>query len=166
MEVIGLELAAVGTLRSGGAAGADSAFERGYLSGGGAPEIYLPYPNYNRHSSELHHQHPRACEIASIIHSVWNRLAPSVQKLHARNIHQVLGVDLRRPTDVVVCWTPDGAETVQECTTHTGGTATAISLAHLLNIPVVNLIKHEHIADLSDVISTINAVQNCSPWKL
>jgi hypothetical protein len=68
-----------------------------------------------------------------MVHPAWDILSQGAQKLHARNVHQILGPDLSRPTPVefVLCWTPD-AQVV-------GGTATAIRLAQDRNIPVYNL---------------------------
>jgi hypothetical protein len=52
------------------------------------------------------------------------------------------------PVDFVLCWTPDGATSRQECTSKTGGTATAIKLASDLGIPVINMQKYSSTEDL------------------
>ncbi|MGC9217560.1 DUF4326 domain-containing protein, partial [Acidithiobacillus sp.] len=97
------------TLLSGGAAGADSAFEEGCRGG---KEIYLPWPGFRhlrgRHCVTLPSSEAR--RVAEVIHPAWKRLDDSAQALMARNSHQVLGADLRSPVDFVVCWTPDGCE--------------------------------------------------------
>lgn len=132
-----------GVLRSGGADGADDAFETGwnnawfntdpYNRTNMKCEIFLPWKGFNGHSSPLYTSdpHPKALEIASQIHPKWSALALPVKKLHARNIHQVLGENLDQPSDIVVCWTPEG-ETK-------GGTRTAIVCAEQNGIPVVNV---------------------------
>jgi len=43
------------------------------------------------------------------------------KKLHGRNVKQVLGDDLKTPSDFLLCWTKEGKDV--------GGTRTAIVLA-------------------------------------
>lgn len=105
------------TLRSGGASGADTAFERG---AGVKKQIFRP-----------HHATPAALELASRFHPAWYRCSEYAQKLHARNGFQVLGSDLVSPSDFVVCWTKDGKAS--------GGTGQAIRIAEHHGIPVFNL---------------------------
>ena len=133
MERFGTELARRGwTLRSGGAVGADSAFERGARSVGGSCEIYLPWPGYNEHAeARLVEASPEAHDLMGQVHPVFARLPASSRRLHARNAHQILGADLRSPVEMVICWTP-GARS-------RGGTGTAIRLARSRGIPVHDL---------------------------
>ena len=129
MTAIAKERAARGeVLRSGGADRADLAFEEG---AGDRKEIYLPWRGFNGSRSDLFHTSPEAFEIAASIHPAWRYCSPGAQKLHARNVHQVLGRNLRTPSMVVICWTPGGGEV--------GGTRTAIVLARQRGIEVVNL---------------------------
>lgn len=136
MRNIAEDLAGRGcTLRSGGAAGADSAFEQG--CGNGRKEIYLPWRGFNKNSSKLwFNRFPyeicqEAYKQARLVHPAWDRLSTPVKTLHARNVLQVMGKDLQTPSEFVVCWTPNGA-----CM---GGTATAIKLAQKYDIRVINL---------------------------
>ena len=126
------------TLLSGGAAGADSAFEAGCF---GKKEIYLPWPGFRhlqgRHCVTL--PSAEAYRVAEAMHPAWKRLNDTAQALMARNSHQVLGADLRSPVDFVVCWTPDGCEREAARSRATGGTGQAIALADRWGIPVVNL---------------------------
>ena len=115
------------TLRSGAASGADSAFEKG---AGVLKEIYLPWRNFNGSNSPFYHPTKEAWEMASKYHPAWERLNRSVRLLHARNCHQVLGLDLKSPSEFLVCWTPNGKII--------GGTATAIKIAMDHNIPITN----------------------------
>ena len=119
------------TLRSGGAVGADTAFEKG---AGDDKEIWLPWNNFNNNSSKLLPS-KQAFEIASHIHPKWSVLKDSVKSLHARNVHQVLGIDLQTPSNFLICWTEGGAII--------GGTATSIKLAINNRIPVLNLAKYQ-----------------------
>lgn len=118
------------TLRSGGANGADTAFEKGADKGAGSKEIYLPWRNFNKNTSLLYPPTKAAMEMAKSYHPAWERLNRPVRLLHARNCHQVLGLDLMTPSEGLWCWTLNGAIK--------GGTATAIKIAHDYNIPVVN----------------------------
>jgi len=122
------------TLRSGGAAGADSAFEEGATK----KEIFLA-------SAEI----PEAAfEIASEYHPAWGGLQPYVKKLHARNAQQILGKNLDCTVKFVVCWTPDGAET--ETTIKTGGTGQAIRIANAYRVPVFNLANEGSLEKVKD----------------
>ena len=119
------------TLRSGGANGADSAFEQGATK----KEIYLPWNNYNGRKvdnisffSELSREH---FNLAESMHPAWDKCSQGAKKLHARNTQQILGKDLDSPSDFVVCWTKGGEKV--------GGTSTAIRLAESNNIPVFNI---------------------------
>lgn len=140
MRRLGYALARAGyVLRSGGAPGADGAFERGAKDGGGETEIYVPWPGFNDHQGGMVRRTLEAEAIGSSVHPAWNRLSPAARKCHTRNVHQVLGFDLRTPSLFVVCWTPDGCAGAATRTAMTGGTATAIVVAERYAVPVINL---------------------------
>lgn len=129
-------------LRSGGADGADSAFEIGCNHANGNKEIYLPWKGFNDNQSELVGVCDKALELASKYHPAWKAPLPrSVRALLARNGYQVLGVDLNTPADFVICYTNDGASSHTERTKNTGGTGQAISIADAYKIPIFNLGK-------------------------
>lgn len=139
MTVAAGRLARTGyTLRSGGAEGADTAFE---LGAGDMKEIYLPWRGFNNNPSPLHPPSSEAFDLAASFHPGWHRLSPAAKKLMARNSHQVLGADLKSPSGFVVCWTPDGAETEAQRGPKTGGTGQAIAIAGRHGIPVFNLAR-------------------------
>ena len=121
------------TLRSGGASGADCAFEQGCDRAHGRKEIFLPWKGFNRNASPCCEPTGHAFEIASTIHPNWNRCNPTARRFHARNCHQILGSDLRHPVDFVLFWAPEKDGRVD------GGTATAVHLARERNIPTFNL---------------------------
>ena len=79
-------------LRSGGADGADKAFESGVIKGN--KEIF--------YARDVPSDSP-ALELASKIHPAWDRCSPYVRKLMARNCWQVLGRDLKTPVRGVIC---------------------------------------------------------------
>lgn len=132
-------LAAHYTLRSGGADGADTAFEAGARSVRGPADIFLPWRNFNGNSSSLYGVSDQAMAMAKSVHPVWERLSQGAQKLQARNMYQALGQDLDTPSDLLICWTADGCESEATRTSRTGGTASAIVLALRNQVPVFNL---------------------------
>lgn len=141
MNSIGYHLGRQGyILRSGGADGADTAFEVGCDLANGAKEIYLPWKNFNNNKSALFTPTQEAYEIASIHHPYFNNLKDAAKLLMARNTHQVLGKNCKSPCLMVVCWTIDKADGVKiKLSNKPGGTGQAIRLANTYNIPVFNL---------------------------
>lgn len=136
MQLIALDLSAAGyTLRSGGADGADLAFE----DGASKKEIFLPWKGFNNNTSLLYDIPVKAFEISAQYHPRWKALTQAAKKLMARNAQQVLGKNLDNPVEFVICYTPDGCTKGEERTKDTGGTGQAISIASSVNIPVYNL---------------------------
>jgi hypothetical protein len=146
MEAVGAILQRQGwTLRSGGAEGADSAFERGADRAAredgttARKEIYIPWNGFQKRSDQepgviLASALPRAreaMEMAKRYHPAWERLSQGARLLQSRNGHQILGRDLDDHSDVVICWTEGGAIK--------GGTGQALRIAQDLGIPVLNL---------------------------
>lgn len=128
------------TLRSGGADGADTAFESGARDN---LELYLPWRGFNgrekgifsyteAHSLTAQHVWKHRQEIGNVPIS-WYSLKSTTKLMMTRNICQVLGYTMKKEdhSKFVVCWTKDGEE-------H-GGTAQAIFTARLYEITVYNL---------------------------
>lgn len=117
MHQLSSKLESIGyTLRSGGAIGADSAFEQGITN----KEIFI-----------ANDATPESIEMASKYHPAWNKCSSWAKKLHGRNCMILLGKDLNDPVKFVICWTNDGKAT--------GGTGLSIRIANDLNIPIFNL---------------------------
>lgn len=116
-------------LRSGGAKGADSAFEKGVRNAVNK-EIFLA-----KDADDL------TREIACSFHPAPDNLKknPFAHNLMARNTFQIMGKSLSEPVEFVICWTPDGCEQGRLRTRKTGGTGQAISIASHFKIPVYNL---------------------------
>lgn len=135
------------TLRSGGADGADAAFEKGSV----LEEIYLPWRGFNGYlHAELENPTKDAFLIAETHHPRWHALDRNVRSLHARNAHQILGADCKTPAAFVICWTPDGSTGVT--TSKTGGTGQAIRIAKAYDVPIFNLQRDDHRAAWEEVI--------------
>jgi hypothetical protein len=125
-------------LRSGGAKGADTAFENGVTQAVNK-SIYLPAPEFNGRragrngcidSSSLRHW-PRAMALVDKYHPDPKRLSPFARKLMARNSFQVLGPNLSSPASCIICWTRGGEQV--------GGTSQAIRIAINHGIMIRNL---------------------------
>jgi hypothetical protein len=152
MRILGKALAVQYTLRSGAAAGADSAFEQGALVGGGSTEIYLPRKAFNGHASDRFVVSKEALALAATLHPVWEVLGRGPQQMHARNCYQILGQGLDDPVEFVIAWTADGCESATTRRRTTGGTATAIVLAEARGIPVYNLRNEKSRVKLYDYL--------------
>lgn len=130
-------------LRSGGAQGADQAFEDG-IKDHTKMRIFLPFDGFN----DKNHGYgyiakysvkdvDNAHNAVVTYHPIGYRLQGKSYKLMARNYHQVCGLDGEKNSEFIICWTPDGATT--KTTRNTGGTGQAIRIANALSIPVYNL---------------------------
>lgn len=118
------------TLRSGGAKGADQAFERGCTR----KEIFLASDSLPLWAGVFtEHFHPNPSALKDYPH-----------KLMTRNALQILGVDGNTPVDMVVCWTEDGKEI--------GGTSHAIKIAKFFDIPIYNMYCEADIEKLRERI--------------
>lgn len=163
MKAIAARLASLGfTLRSGGAKGADTAFEIGAAIHP-SPEIFLVdevryghsrlrYTKVDLYEASLsvstHHPKPQA-------------LREYARKLMARNMFQIRGCQALKdvqplsdtPSLFLVCWTPDGSLNGQQVgqwspTNKTGGTGQALRIAHADGIPTFNLQRENEMARL------------------
>lgn len=145
-------------LRTGGAPGADDAFLRGWISnimeGRGVAELYLPWKNFNGWGEEnraamlVEYPTHEAWKMASFYHPAWERLNPGPRKLHARNMHIMLGWKLDDPVDYVICWTPEGRLV--------GGTAQALRVAIDLAVPIYNLANEDERTVIVDALEQNN----------
>lgn len=115
-------------LRSGGADGADSAFEGGCDSVQGPKQIFIPWDGFQgRHEVRTQGRRvyvgvgPKALDLAGGIHPAWKSCSRGARALHACNGYQVLGPKLDAPVKFIVCWTPNGSGS--------GGTGQALRIA-------------------------------------
>jgi hypothetical protein len=176
------------TLRSGGAPGADIAFEQGCDSAGGPKQIFFPTKIWMGKDSSLrtgtyHLMGPDInLQEASIwaqriwtyrnLQYEWNRLKPFTKLLMIRNSLQILGPQMVSPTKLIICWTTNGELT--------GGTGQTMMMAEHINhskeydyvIPIINLQIQSHrdaIRNLlsgNDPNSFIDTVQNILQKRL
>lgn len=146
MTLAATQMAQRWTLRSGYADGADKAFSNGAFAGGGDAEIYLPWRRFNNAPSHAeddrfidmgmyeesqHNILAEAAKIAAAHHPAWERCSETVRKLHTRNVFQVLGENLLKPSVMLICWTPGGSGS--------GGTGQALRIARSHGVPIFDL---------------------------
>jgi hypothetical protein len=139
---IAKELSGEYILRSGGADGADTAFENG---AGENKEIWLPWKKFNKNTSTLTFDKRATDILKTVIDDVhFSNLTDAAIRLHSRNVHQIMGLlDDNNMSSFVLCWTVDAQDNF-------GGTATAIKLAKKLGVPVYNFGK---CADLNEALN-------------
>lgn len=125
-------------LRSGGAAGADTAFESG-VNNPSNRQIYLPGRNFNGKTAGQSGfidattlpNWQQAIATVNQFHPAPGRLSEYARNLMARNAMQVLGQTMNQPAKMIVAWTPEGQIT--------GGTGQALRMAQAYKIPIRNL---------------------------
>jgi O-acetyl-ADP-ribose deacetylase (regulator of RNase III) len=128
------------TLRSGGAVGADTAFETGVKSCPDHPKPEIYYANERSlqkagNSYGLLDTRQVHNRMVGVFHPKPSALSPSGFELMARNGCQVFGPDFTQPSSCVVCFTEGGKGK--------GGTGQAIRMSNATGIPVIDLGKPE-----------------------
>lgn len=130
-------------LRSGGALGADKAFQSGVINPNNC-DIFLASDTLSQQAIDSVHKY----------HPMPKALSSYAFKLMARNYYQIKGkTEDSIPSYCVICWTPDGCTSHQERTIKTGGTGQAISIASESGITVYNLANPETLSKFKNWIS-------------
>jgi len=131
-------------LRSGGAGGADTAFENGHKQvTSDHMEIYIHKEGFMGRSSKESCVYLGTCINSMILAkkhylppkeapwATWDKMKSYTKGLMARNGYQVLGRNLDTPSIYTVCWTKDAE--------HVGGTRQAMYVSEAYDVPVYNL---------------------------
>lgn len=167
MEDAAYRLARIGfVLRSGKAAGADAAFQRGAQkyhametsrSPSSIAEIYIPWKGfkggdglidlYDILPDSLDKKFPGYEDMrwdwVKEVHGGWERLSQGARKLHERNVHQLFGPDLGNAylnqSKFVLYYAPETKRGDPK-----GGTATAVNLAKKQGIRTLNLLHDKN----------------------
>ena len=118
------------TLRSGGAKGADTAFELGVKSQSNK-NIYRVSQEFNFNQNMF-----ASKKLEKHVPIPLTKMRPVVRKLLIRNAFQIYGSDVSSPvlSRFLICWTP----TVDYTSIEAGGTRYAVLMAQEENIPVYN----------------------------
>lgn len=155
MEDIAFKLAQKGyILRSGGAGGADTAFEFGAKAYAEQvdervtlAQLYIPwasfvtYDEYYKDWYKVLDRMPKKAEayqLASETHPAWDKCSKGAKALHARNTFQILGSGLNNPSSFLICWAQ-----VDKHGKIKGGTRLAWDIAGSYNVPRFNLAVKE-----------------------
>lgn len=141
-------------LSTGGADGADTAFETGALRTDAPITVHTPWPGYNDYrpprddEADIDVVHPGPddllggvpyLDLARRHHPFWDRCGRGARALFLRNISILAGA--RRPDGTlqppafVLAWTPNGLARGRDA----GGTGHTLRAAAALRIPVLNL---------------------------
>lgn len=114
-------------LNSGGAKGADAAFEFGVKD------------NKNKTIFRSTDASEETRSIAQELHPAHERLQGHALDLFARNTNQIFGRNLDQIVDFVLCYTKDGCESHTTRTRDSGGTGQAIEMASRKGVPIFNM---------------------------
>lgn len=159
MEDAAYRLARMGfVLRSGKAAGADAAFQRGAQRFEGAKcEIFIPWRGFTGGDGLVNtwditldavdRQYPEHAKMrwdwVKEVHGGWERLSQGARKLHERNVHQLFGADLGNAylnqSKFVLYYALETKKGDPK-----GGTATCVNLAKKQGIRTLNLLHGEN----------------------
>lgn len=135
-------------LQSGGAEGADLAFESGVVDAAHA-RIFVPWPTFGRglptYQVLAGPVLDRCVLLASVAHPAWGACKSPARLLHARNVAQIWGPDLASPVKFVLCWAEEHDGEV------VGGTRTAVVLARAARHPGVQFRGVRHASALRHV---------------
>lgn len=130
------------TLRSGGAGGADTAFEKGCAGNQGKAEIFIPWKGFGTKIENVNSKRyipnedkfQAAKEYLLVDIIPWfEKMSQGAQKLHGRNFYQLYGVDNTASDLMVYCADDDKNGTPK------GGSRTAVLLARKAGVPTYNI---------------------------
>jgi hypothetical protein len=141
-------------LRSGGAGGADTAFQSG--ASPHKTEIWIPWSSFKPKNIKGQYKVltddkfkiAREYILGNNIIPWFDRMKQGAQKLHARNYYQVFG-DNNMPSEFLLYSAPVINGEVK------GGTRTAVEIAKLENIPVFNISKSDELNKFRSFISAV-----------
>ena len=141
-------------LSTGGADGADKAFETGALRTDAPITVHTPWPGYNGYrpgrdpETDIDIVHPKSTEsvqghvyadLARDHHPYWERCSRGARALFVRNVSILAGAldgdGGTLPVRAVIAYTPNGLPVGREA----GGTGHTLRTADSLDIPCVNL---------------------------
>lgn len=131
-------------LRSGGASGADQAFE----AGAEQKEIFRA-----EDAEEWAYEEVKTCLPTD--RSGFDNWKPYVKATLARNMMQVLGCNGDQPVDFVLCYAPSFDYTDSSA----GGTGYAIRCAIKYNIPVINLYDSKNVEYIKEYLGSTEEFQ-------
>jgi len=140
-------------LRTGSArSGAEKAFRMGMVN------FYKDHPQIRSQKMVLYdyeHITPFNINIAKRFFYNWDNLDLDLQMYYAWSVLVVLGPNGMYPSDLVICWTPNGAESEAHCNRRSGKAGFCIKVAREIHIPVINLKRENAMEKLEKTLHTI-----------
>lgn len=139
--------------RSGGANGADEAFETNW-----DPVIYLPQRGFRGKGGVWRYTDAQLAFADKQVELAYPHDFSAVNEFtrdcFRRNVWEVIGlcdsVKDAKPSDFLLCWTPDGALGIDDYDRDmTGGTGIAINIASLYSVKVYNLKRINHVKKIT-----------------
>jgi hypothetical protein len=116
-------------------------------------EIVLPWDDfYNAKCDYKTSNHAKL--IAMRFQPNLSTLKPAIHAIVGHYVQLVLGQNLIAPIRCMVCWTPDGCETLNKRTVKTGRIGIAIAVASWINVPIFNLKNSNAYTRAENYIST------------
>ena len=160
-------------LSTGGAAGADRAFETGALRTDAPVTIHTPWPGYNGYrpgrdpETDIDVIHPKPGDavrgrsflhLARTHHPAWDRCRRGARALFLRNVSILAGAldddGALLPVCAAIAWNPSGSAQGREA----GGTGHTLRVAAELGIPVVNVSERTAPERNAEALAAIPAV--------
>ena len=160
-------------LSTGGAHGADKAFETGALRTDAPITVHTPWPGYNGYrpgrdpETDIDVVHPKPAstvegrayiDLARDNHPYWNRCSRGARALFLRNVSILAGAldddGEMLPVIAVIAYTPNGLPLGREA----GGTGHTLRAAAALGIPFVNLSPRTPPGDNAAALATVPAI--------
>lgn len=156
-------------LNSGGADGADLAFQIGCekfckehkKSFAEYQQIFLPWDGFNSlkvredNGCYVYKKDTVPIDLIKELHPSPNSILAksSVTALMSRNAYQVLGMDLKTPVKMIICYSSqtifDDKGLIKDVA---GGTGQAVRIAYKYHIPVFNLAISEHLLRIENML--------------
>lgn len=120
-------------------------------------EMYIPWKKFNTDvNAKMSKPEAVAYHHAAEYHKGFKKLPNSVRAILARDVHVLLGESCKNPVRFLLCYSPDGAETIKTLKfATTGNISFSISICDLIGIPVFNLKNDDALSRLSEYLKTI-----------
>ena len=124
-------------------------------------ETYLPWKTFNKDNISLTPKMVRpnedAYHTAAYYHKKFKELPNSARAILARDVHVLLGENVKNPIKLLLCYSSDGAESIKEINFKvTGYIGFSIMICDAMGIPVFNLGKKDAVSRLVEYIKTLD----------
>ena len=124
-------------------------------------ETYLPWKTFNKDNISLTPKMVRpneeAYHVAAYYHKKFKELPNSARAILARDVHVLLGENVKNPIKLLLCYSSDGAESIKEINFKvTGYISFSIMICDAMGIPVFNMGKKDALSRLVEFVKTLD----------